>query len=110
MVSGFSSPKHLSWLTLLCASMIVLAWAAPLLVDVLPDSHPTWPLSSSQAVIDPHDMHTHLGELLDEPLIFTSLGSAILHQLRSSCVAARPTTWAWTALPLLHPPSVLNSN
>ena len=110
MVSRFSSPQHLGWLTVLCVSTIVLAWVAPLLSDALPDSHSARPLNSSQAVIDPHDMHTHLGELLDEPLLFTLSGSALLHQLLSSFVTARPTIWAWTALPLLHPPSVLNSN
>lgn len=109
MVSGFSFPRRLSWLILLCVGVMMLAWAAPLLVGALPDSHLVWSPDSNQTVTDPHDVHTHLGEMLDEPLIFPSIGGAILHRLMSSFLAARPTIWTRSPLPLIHPPSILIS-
>jgi hypothetical protein len=110
MVNGLSSPRRLSWLALFCASMIVLAWAAPLLVDALPDFHARWSLNSSRATTDPHDAHTHLGEMLDEPLLLTSISGTALHQLTSSFLTLHLTIGTWSPLPLFHPPSVPNSN
>ena len=110
MVSRTSLPRHLARLALFCACMMLLAWAAPLLVDALLNSHAAWPLTSSRTVTDPHDIHTHLGEMLDEPLLLTSISFTALHRLISSFLTIRLTIGAWSPPPLLHPPSVLNSN
>ncbi len=109
MVSDIPFPRRLSWLALLSVCAIVLAWAAPLLTDALHSFHAAWPLNSNQAVTDPHEAQAHLGEMLDEPLIFTSIGGTTLHRLMFSFWQAYLMFWAWSPLPLIHPPSALNS-
>jgi hypothetical protein len=107
MVSNFFGSRPLAQLAAFCVCAMMLAWVAPLLGEALLGSHAAWPLASSQIVTDPNDAHTHFGEMLDEPLIFTSISGAMLHRLPSSFVAARPTVWPWSPLPLIHPPSIL---
>ncbi len=109
MVSGTSFPRHLAELALLYACAIMLALAAPVLIDVLQSSQADWPLISSQAVTDPTDNHAHLWGMADEPLILTSIGGAPPQRLMLSFPPTHPTARAWCSLPLVHPPSILNS-
>ncbi len=109
MVSGASFPRRLSWLALLCACAVVLAWTVPLPADVLHSSRADWPLDSSQTVTDPTDTHAHVWETTDEPLILASIGATAIHCLIFSFPPVHPSAWAWSPLPLARPPIVLNA-
>ncbi len=109
MVSGASFPRRLSWLALLCACAVVLAWAAPLLTDVLHSSRADWPLDSSQTVTDPIDTHAHVWEMADDPLILASIGVTAIHRLIFSIPPVQPSAWAWFPLPPARPPILLHA-
>lgn len=109
MVSLTSSPRSSLWLALLCAIIVVVAWIAPLLADVLQGNLEDWPLNSSQETAVPAHSHAHIEDSLDEPMILTSLDVTARPTSLFPFLPMQPTAWTWSPLPPIRPPIILNS-
>jgi hypothetical protein len=109
MVSSISFPLRSSWLALLCASLVMLAWAAPLATDVSESYLKDRPMTPGQEATDPADSHSPLCDVTDEPVLLASIGGTAMHRLVFSFQPAQSSAWAWSPLLPIRPPIILNS-
>ncbi len=109
MVSSTSFPRRSSWLALLCASLVILAWAAPLMTDT-PESYlKDRPMTPGQEATDPAGSHSPLCDVTDEPVLLASIGGTAVSRLMFSFQPAQPIAWAWSPLLPIRPPIILNA-
>ena len=98
---------RLTWLALLCASVVMLAWAAPVLVvvsGVLPD---ILKLSQEHQASDPADMPVEIEDASDDPAIFPSADKAGLLPLTFELRSSQLTEQAWSPPSPVRPPNNL---
>jgi hypothetical protein len=102
-------PRSSSRLVLLCACVVVLAWAAPLLADAFDGSPHNQSMNTGQPATDLVVSHSQTVDVTDEPVILVSIGSTAVHMLTFSLRPVHLTKWTWSPLPPVRPPSVLKS-
>lgn len=98
-----------SWLALLCACMVMFAWAAPVLVIVTCDIPEFLKRSQDHQASDPADVPTEIEDTTDDPVMFVSIDTAGLLPLTSALLASRLTEGAWSPTSPVRPPNLLNS-
>ncbi len=108
MASLMSSSRQTTWLVLVCISILLLAWAMPLLIDALQDALHDQRVRSNQAA-DPIDSPSSLWDVTDEPFIWPTLGGVAMPRLTHSFQPIDPTARAWSPRLPIRPPIVLHS-
>ena len=98
-----------SWLALLCACIVMFAWAAPVLI-VVPDGMPEFlKLSQDDQASDLTDSQAETAEATDDPVMFVSIDKAGLLLLTFALHAFHLTERAWSPTPPVRPPNIFNS-
>jgi hypothetical protein len=98
---------RLSSLALLCACMVMLAWAAPVLVVVSGDLPDILRLSQEHQASDPADVPIETEDASDDPILFLSAGKAHLLLLTFELRTSRVTEQTWAPPAPARPPNYL---
>ncbi len=101
------SPR-LSWLALLCAWLVVFAWAAPILVDASDDRPDILNQSQDPASV-PANVPPETEDASDDPVMFASIGKAGLLLLTVVLRASYLTERVWSPTLPVRPPNNLKS-
>jgi hypothetical protein len=98
---------RLSWLALLCACLVMLAWAAPAMVSgdmpQLLQHGQDYPLS------DPSEATTEAEDASDDPVLFVANSKTGLCPLASALQNHLLTSAAWSPTSPVRPPNNLPS-
>jgi hypothetical protein len=107
MTNATLSSRRLSCPALLCACAILLAWAAPAIVAVLPDPLDLMNLNQNHPISDRAAEQPETTDVTDDPVWLFSIGRAHLQLLAFSLQAAHLIKQAWTPAPPVRPPANL---
>jgi hypothetical protein len=101
MTNPACSSRKFTYLTLLCACTIMLAWAAPTVADMTADL-----FGYGQPVNDLAAERSDTTDVTDDPVLLFSSSYADFHPLTFSLHTAHLVKQAWTPAPPIHPPVV----
>lgn len=102
------SPR-ISWLALLCACTVMLAWLAPMLVVVSDDMPEFLKRSQDHQASELADVPAETEDASDDPVMFVAIDKAGLLPLTFALRASHLTEQAWSPASPVHPPNNLNS-
>jgi hypothetical protein len=97
-----------SWPALLCASIVMVACAAPVLVVVTCDLPEFLKLRQDHQESDLTDTQTDLEDATDDPVMFFSISKAGLLPLMFALRPSHLTERAWSPTSPVRPPNNLN--
>ena len=107
MTTNTHPSARLSWLALLCACFVMLAWAAPVMVaDDMPDF---LRYNQDHQMSDLADVPTELEDASDDPVLFVASSKTSLLPVTIVPQACHLTTAAWSPTSPVRPPNNLPS-
>jgi hypothetical protein len=106
MTSEVHLSSRLSWLALLCACMVMLAWAAPAIIAVTDDSLGLLQLNQNRPVSDLAVEQSETADVTDDLVLLFSSGRPDLHPLTFSLHTAPRTIQVWSPTPPVRPPVI----
>ncbi len=107
MLTNVHLSLRFSRLALLCAWLVMLAWAAPVLVVVSGDLPDFLKFSQEHQASDPADVPVETEDASDDPVIFFVAGRAGLLPLTFALRASQLTEQAWSPPSPVRPPNNL---
>jgi hypothetical protein len=106
MTRAAHSAPQLSYLALLCACAILLAWAAPVMSAVADEWPDLWPLPRNHSLSDLTVELSEATDVTDDPVLLSFSKRPALHSLISRLHAVPLIKQIWSPTPPVRPPDI----